>query len=129
MISGSITAGSSRVTIASYYRPPNRTDSDCLTNLADDIHTLRVSPPQKIVIIGGDLNTPEIDWNQLIITGSQYPAKVSKTFLDITVDNSFEQLFDFLTRKDKTLDLILTSHPSYKQRCKPMPATGNSDCP
>ncbi|CAG2226442.1 unnamed protein product [Mytilus edulis] len=29
--------------------------------------------------------------------------------------------------KEKTLDLILTSHPSFKQRCKPIPAIGNSD--
>ena len=40
MISGSFTAGSSRVTIASYYRPPNRTDSEYMTNSAEDINTL-----------------------------------------------------------------------------------------
>ena len=34
---------------------------------------------------------------------------------------------NFPTRKDKILDLILTSHPSFKQRCKPMPSIGNSD--
>ena len=41
--------------------------------------------------------------------------------------NNFEQMVDFQTREDKTLDLILTSHPSYKQICKPMPSIGNSD--
>ena len=41
--------------------------------------------------------------------------------------NNFEQMVDFPTREDKTLDLILTSHPSYKQICKPMPSIGNSD--
>ena len=127
MISGSITAGSSRVVLASYYRPPHRTDSDYLKSTKDDISSLRASAKKSIVIIGGDFNTPDIDWNQLTITGSQYPAKVSQTFLNITSDNSFEQLVDFPTRKNKTLDLILTSHPSYKHRCKPMPSIGNSD--
>ena len=63
--------------------------------------------------------TSDIDLNQLKISGSQYPAKVSKTFLDITADISFEQLVDFPTRKDKTLDLILTSHPSQQMYIGP----------
>ncbi|KAL8618871.1 hypothetical protein ACOMHN_000878 [Nucella lapillus] len=37
-------------------------------------------------------------------------------------------MVDFPTRKDKTtLDIILTSHPSFKVRCKPLPSVGNSD--
>ncbi|KAL8610129.1 hypothetical protein ACOMHN_024595 [Nucella lapillus] len=36
-------------------------------------------------------------------------------------------MVDFPTRKDKTtLDIILTSHPSFKVRCKPLPSVGNS---
>ena len=61
MISGSIIAGSSIVTIASYYRPPNRTDSEYLTNMADDINTLRVSAKNQLLLSGGDFNTPDID--------------------------------------------------------------------
>ena len=53
IISGSITAGSSIVTIASYYRPPNRTDSEYLTNSADDINTLRVSAKNQLLLSGG----------------------------------------------------------------------------
>jgi hypothetical protein len=34
---------------------------------------------------------------------------------------------DFPTRNENTLDLIFTSHPSYKERCKPISAIGNSD--
>ena len=36
-------------------------------------------------------------------------------------------MVDFPTRKDKTLDLLFTSHPSYIEKCKPLPAIGNSD--
>lgn len=127
MVSGTITAGSKDVTIAAYYRPPNRTDSEYLESTTTEFNTLKASAKKNIVIIGGDFNAPDIDWKQLSIAGSQYPAKVSKTFMDITSDNNLEQMVDFPTRKDKTLDLILTSHPSYKQRCKPMPSIGNSD--
>ena len=35
-----------------------------------------------------------------------------------------EQLVDFPTRLENTLDLIFTSHPSFKIRCKPLPPIG-----
>ena len=41
-------------------------------------------------------------------------------------DNSFEEIVNFPTRKQNTLD-ILTTHPSFTQRCKSMPSIGNSD--
>ena len=45
----------------------------------------------------------------------------------MTSDNGLEQIVNFPTRKDKTLDLIFTSHPSFMERCKPLPSIGNSD--
>ncbi|KAL8604168.1 hypothetical protein ACOMHN_047380 [Nucella lapillus] len=38
-----------------------------------------------------------------------------------------EQQVDFPTRQKKTLDLILTTHPSLKTRCKALQSVGNSD--
>ena len=56
------------------------------------------------------------------ITGSKhYPRRVSKTYLDVASDLGLEQMVDFPTRGDNTLDLIFTSHPSYQERCKPLP--------
>jgi hypothetical protein len=50
-----------------------------------------------------------------------------KLFFEIVADNGLEQIVDFPTRKDNTLDLMLLSHPAYKLRCKPLPSIGNSD--
>ena len=36
-------------------------------------------------------------------------------------------MVDFPTRWDATLDLILTSHPNFSARCKPLPSLGKSD--
>ena len=47
--------------------------------------------------------------------------------MDLVVENDLEQQVDFPTRKDTILDLIMTSHPSFKTRCKPLPSTANSD--
>ena len=57
----------------------------------------------------------------------QYPIKTNQTFLEIVADNGLEQIVDFPTGKDNTLDLMLLSHPAYKLRCKPPPSIGNSD--
>ena len=45
----------------------------------------------------------------------------------MVVKNNHEQLVDFPTRKSKTRDLIFSSHPSYMERCEPLPSIGNSD--
>ena len=37
---------------------------------------------------------------------------------------SLEQIVDFPTRGDNQLDLVFTSHPSHKVRCKPLPPIG-----
>jgi hypothetical protein len=39
------------------------------------------------------------------IINRQYPIKTNQTFLEIVADNGLEQIVDFPTRKDNTLDL------------------------
>lgn len=90
-------------------------DSEYLISSLEEISSLRASARKSIIILGGDFNVLDINWNQMMGSGLQYHTKVSKTFSDIMADTNFEQLVDFLTRKDKTLDLILTSHSSYRQ--------------
>ena len=49
------------------------------------------------------------------------PPRVSQTFLDIASELGLEQMVQFPTRGENTLDLIFTSHPSYQERCKSLP--------
>lgn len=63
----------------------------------------------------------------MTIERSQYPHRVSQCILDVIAINDMEQMVDFPTRWDATLDLILTSHPSCSARCKPLPSLGKSD--
>lgn len=70
-------------------------------------------------------HVPDIDWSRHTISGTNYQQRVSQTFLDITMDLGLEQLVNFPTRQQNTLDLIFTTHPSYKIRCKPLPPTSH----
>jgi hypothetical protein len=88
---------------------------------------LKKKNKNNVLIVGGDFNVPDIDWPTLTIKGSQYPDRTNKDILDIVRDNVFEQIVNFPTRKTKTLDLILTTHPSFSTRCKSLPSLGKSD--
>ena len=48
----------------------------------------------------------------------------AKVKIVVVADERLEQIVDFPTSKDNTL---LTSHPVFKFRCKPLPSIGNSD--
>ncbi|KAL8580858.1 hypothetical protein ACOMHN_039558 [Nucella lapillus] len=116
-----------KATVAAFYRPPSHTDEAYTTATRLELQQLRRKIKQGILIIGGDFNTPDIDWNTLSIAGNQYPMHVNQTLLDFVADSNMEQQVDFPTRQKKTLDLILTTHPSLKTRCKALPSVGNSD--
>ncbi|KAL8563420.1 hypothetical protein ACOMHN_054782 [Nucella lapillus] len=93
-----------------------------------EMNKLKRKTGRNILTVAGDFNSPDIDWQTLTTTNKRYPSRVNQTYLDIVADNDLEQMVDFPTRKDKTtLDIILTSHPSFKVRCKPLPSVGNSD--
>jgi hypothetical protein len=65
---------------------------------------------------------PLISSKLLLLTGAKhYSKKVNQTYLDLAAEHSLEQMVDFPTRGDNTLNLVFTSHPSYVERCKPLP--------
>ena len=50
--------------------------------------------------------------------------RISQTYLDIIQDLGFEQMVNFPTRQENTLDLVFTTHPGYKISCKSLPPIG-----
>ena len=65
---------------------------------------------------------PDVSWkDNSIITSKHYPPRVSQTFLNIVSDPGSEQMVQFPTCGENTLDLIFTPHPSYQERCKSLP--------
>jgi hypothetical protein len=128
LISGKIKLKNKKqVIIAAYYRPPKRTEESYLSTTQEEFANIRLTNKNAIIIIAGDFNLPDIDWPTGEIVGSQYPKRVNLTFFNIISDNNLEQQVDFPTRKDNILDIVLTGHPAFKLRCKPLPSIGNSD--
>jgi hypothetical protein len=128
MISGTIKLeGRKKMVLVTYYRPPHQTDETINRLCKQEIMELSNKHKKDIFVLAGDFNLPDINWSEQTISSNQYTVGTNQTYLDIASDNGLEQIVDFPTRNENTLDLIVTSHPSYKQRCKPIPAIGNSD--
>ena len=128
MISGAVKVNNKKsITVAAYYRPPKRTDEAYLSKTQEEIAHLRDKRKRNIFLLGGDFNLLDTNWTTLQVEGSQNPDRINQSFLDMTSDNGLEQIVNFPTRKDKMLDLIFTFHPSFMERCKPLPSIGNSD--
>ena len=113
--------------IAAFYRPPNKTDVHHLQTVKNELSQLKARSKKTPLLIEGDFNLPDIHWKDLTVASSQYASRVNTTFPETIADFNLEQLVVFPTRKDNTLDIILKTHPSFKQRCKPIPSIGSSD--
>ena len=120
LISGTVKM-EKKMVISSYYRPSNQ--SELYLNMAyDEISKLRSVSKKSVFILGGDFNVPDVSWKDNSISSSKhYPRRVSQAFLDIASYLGLEQMIQFPTHGENTLDLIFTSHPSYQERCKSLP--------
>jgi hypothetical protein len=106
LISGTIkTSQNKKMIIGSYYRSLNRTDDDYLIKTKEEISPLRKTNKNAVFILGGDFNAPDINWQSNNITGAKhYSKKVNQIYLDLAAEHSLEQMVDFPTRGDNTLD-------------------------
>ena len=128
MISGTIKLEDrKKMVLVTYYRSPHQTDETINRLCKQEIMELRNKHEKDIFVLAGDFSLPDINWSEQTISSNQYTVGTNQTYLAIASANGLEQIIDFPTRNENTLDLIFTSHPSYKQRCKPIPAIGNSD--
>jgi len=97
--------------------------------IRNDFVHLKTLATHNSLWIAGDFNLPDINWNKMTIEGSTYPNHINKSFIDIPVvqDLCMEQIVDFPTRLDNTLDLVFTTHKSLVNKCKPLPGISDHD--
>jgi hypothetical protein len=96
--------GKKKMLVGAFYRPPDKTDEDYLNKVKEEISTIKEKHRRDIFVIGGDFNLPDINREEQTIINRHYPIKTNQTFLEIVADNGLEQIVDFPTRNDNTLD-------------------------
>ena len=124
LLSGNIKVGQKKMVLTAFYRPPKKVDAAYLQKVTQAFTTLKQKFKNAILIVAGDFNLPDIHWDSHTVTDNQYPHRVSETFLNIALDLSLEQVVNFPTRQENTLDLMFMPHPIYMVRCKPLPPVG-----
>ena len=95
-----------KILMAVFYRPPS---SDC-SYLAEFTKFLRKASRTKFdqLLIVGDFNLPNIDWPTMT---SSSDSDLYNIFTKSIKDHFLWQAFDFPTRQENLLDLVLTNIP------------------
>ena len=119
-------ADKSSIAVASLYRQPNR-DIEHTHTLCNDIRRIIELHKTSTICIGGDANLPDIDWANDTITGNKYPKDINEHFLCTKSDMGLNQIIDFPTREDVTLELFLTNRPNLVHRCVGIPGISDHD--
>ena len=107
------------IIIGALYRPPS-SKQDYMDALNKAIEDTCISNPTTGVWISGNINLPDIDWATDQVIGHQYPIALNESCLQMMARSGLEQLVDFPTRLDNTLDVVLTNYPSLANRCEGM---------
>ena len=93
-----------------------------MENLTNSLKHLCQSNPGGAIWCSGDINLPDIDWETLSICSYQYLKAINESFLDLLDIAGLEQMVDFPTREENTLDVFVTNRPSLTSKCCPLPA-------
>ncbi|XP_065901865.1 uncharacterized protein [Dysidea avara] len=68
--------------------------------------------------VSGDINLPDINWEDNCVEGHQYSLTINNTFLEFLYDNGLSQIVDFPTRRSNILDIFVTNRPSLVESCE-----------
>lgn len=97
--------------IGSFYMP-KRNISD-INKLADSLNFLNSSKPKHLILCG-DFNCPDIDWNTLTIPSDPkvQDRSVQQHLVDTMTAFNLMQILEEPTRDHNLLDLVFTTNPS-----------------
>ena len=114
------------IIFAATYRPP-RSDQTYMDTVNQNLSTLCHKFSNMPIWIGGDMNLPDIEWETEQLTTNQYTQSISYSFLDTLANTGLQQIVNFPTRNNNTLDVVLTNRPSLAKQCVGMPGLSDHD--
>ena len=112
--------------ICSVYRPPS-SDIDYSINLCNSLRDIAKYNPNSTIWVAGDLNLPDINWEQDTVVNHQYPIALNECYLSCFNDVGIEQMVNFPTRGENILDLFLSNRPSLVNRAECLPGISDHD--
>ncbi len=99
-----LTLPAAKILVGAFYRPPGPSP-DSLCQMEDSL--VRI-PESCSIILCGDFNVPEVNWESMSCTAS---TRATNQLCDTVEDHSLQQLVLEPTRCGNVLDLLLTNRP------------------
>ena len=101
--------GNKNLIVSSFYMPYRN-----MADIAELCRSLELASDgkEKHIIVAGDFNCPDIDWNSLTIKKEAQEKEVQQALLDLSIDFNLTQVHDKPARENNLLGLILTTNPS-----------------
>ena len=114
--------GHRKLLLSSFYRRPNVNTSqlDALLSALETVVSNYKGSHQPL-ILGGDLNLPDICWDKNYVKGASQRKPIHEFFLSVVHAFSLTQLVTDCNREDNTLDLVLTNSPSQVKSTQVIP--------
>ena len=97
--------------IATAYRPPSST-FEYAGNISKEITKLNTKYKNNPIWFGGDMNLPDINWETNSVIKHQYLKDINDCFLDTFLSCNLEQIVNFPTRGNNTLEIVVTNRPN-----------------
>ena len=103
-------SGRRSLLLGTVYKPKHN-DIVTVNNLERSMNSINRKSPKSDVLICGDFNQSNIDWENLIVKiPSNACTKTATKLLDFTIEHGLEQLVKKPTRGENILDLVLTNN-------------------
>ena len=96
--------------LSSFYMP-HRNLKD-LQNLDQSLKKLSNSSKSKHILLAGDFNCPDINWENLTVRPNAPDREIQQALIDISTEHGLTQVHNQPTRQDNILDLVFTNNPS-----------------
>ena len=113
------------IIFAAAYRPP-MSDQIYMDTVNQTLSTLCHKFSNMPILIVGDMNLPDIEWETEQLTTNQHTHSISY-FFDTLANTGLQQIVNCPTRNNNTLDVVLTNRPSLAKQCVGMPGLSDHD--
>jgi len=113
------------VYLASFYMP-HRNLSD-INNLHNSLKHLQEGKTAKHIILTGDFNCPDIDWDNLTVKTGSDNKEVQQALIDLAIEHQLTQVHDHPTRGNNPLDLVFTTNPTLLKTSDNIPGISDHD--
>ena len=88
-------------------------------NISKEITKLNTKYKNNPIWFGGDMNLPDINWETNSVIKHQYLKDINDCFLDTFLSCNLEQIVNFPTRGNNTLEIVVTNRPNLVNTCTP----------